>query len=136
MTLCANRADGGQGTFKGDLTTCTEDSFIVPLPALVLCVGFLICFAIRRHYPGEKYDNHETVGMQPMNSGFLGKVKAKLGGEKREAGITSVKGSRSGLNIGLSSLLVLLMTALFALHVLEMCKSRLKCHGSHLTMSV
>jgi hypothetical protein len=123
MSLCANRADGGQGTFKGDLTTCTEDSFIVPLPALVLCIGFLICFAMRRHYPGEKYDEPERVGMQPMNSGFLGKVKASFGSEKREAGITSVKGSRSGLNIGMSSLFVLLMTALFGLHVLEMCKS-------------
>jgi hypothetical protein len=132
MTLCANRADGGQGTFKGDLTTCTEDSFIVPLPAIVLCIGFLICFAVRRHYPGEKYDDHERVGMQPMNSGFLGKVKAKLGGEKREVGITSVKGSRSGMNIGLSSLLVLLMTALFGLHVLEMCKSLLNRHERQL----
>lgn len=130
MSLCANRADGGQGTFKGDLTTCTEDSFVVPLPALVLCIGFLICFATRRHYPGEKYDDPETVGMQPMSTGFLGKVKARFGGEKREAGITSVKGSRSGLNIGLSSLFVLLMTALFALHVLEMCKS------SHITTAM
>lgn len=121
MSLCKNRADGGQGTFKGDLTTCTEDSFIVPLPALVLCIGFIICFAMRRHYPGEKYDE-PAVKMQQMNTGILGKVKAKLGREKGPAEITSVRGSRSGLNIGLSAVFVLLMLGLFALHVLEMCK--------------
>lgn len=59
-----------------------------------------------------------------MNTGLLGKVKAKLGSEKREAGITSVNGSRSGMNIGLSLVFVLFMAALFALHVLEMCKRR------------
>jgi hypothetical protein len=120
MSLCKNRADGGQGTYKGDLTTCTEDSFIVPLPALVLCVGFIICFAMRRHYPGEKYDEPPAVGMQPMNTGILGKVKGKLGREKGPAEITSVRGSRSGLNIGLSAIFVLLMAGLFALNVLEM----------------
>jgi hypothetical protein len=120
MSLCKNRADGGQGTYKGDLTTCTEDSFIVPLPALVLCIGFIICFAMRRHYPGEKYDEPPAVGMQPMNTGILGKVKGKLGREKGPSEITSVRGSRSGLNIGLSAIFVLFMAGLFALNVLEM----------------
>lgn len=122
MSLCKNRADGGQGTFKGDLTTCTEDSFIVPLPAFVLCIGFLLCFALRRHYPGESTDQ-EVVGMTTMKRGLASRIGGKFGiGNKEMSSITPVKGTRSGLNIGMSSLWVLLMAVLFALHVYEMCK--------------
>ncbi|KAJ9127431.1 hypothetical protein QFC24_000839 [Naganishia onofrii] len=119
MSLCKNRADGGQGTFKGDLTTCTEDSFIVPLPAFVLCLGFLICFALRRHYPGESQDR-EVVGMATLKRGLAGRIGGRFGIGNKETKITPVKGERSGLNISLSSVLVLLMAVLFALHVYEM----------------
>ncbi|KAJ9096405.1 hypothetical protein QFC21_005227 [Naganishia friedmannii] len=118
MSLCKNRADGGQGTFKGDLTTCTEDSFIVPLPAFVLCIGFLICFALRRHYPGESVDQ-EIAGMATIKRGLASRIGGKFSSRDKET-IAPVKGTRSGLNIGMSALLVLLMTVLFALHVFEM----------------
>ncbi|KAJ9114314.1 hypothetical protein QFC22_005766 [Naganishia vaughanmartiniae] len=119
MSLCKNRADGGQGTFKGDLTTCTEDSFIVPLPAFILCIGFLLCFALRRHYPGER-ENQEMIGMAGMKRSLASRIGGRFGTSDKESTIVPVKGARSGLNIGLSSLLVLLMAALFALHVFEM----------------
>lgn len=140
MSLCKNRADGGQGTFKGDLTTCTEDSFIVPLPAFVLCLGFLICFALRRHYPGESQDQ-EVVGMATLKRGLAGRIGGRFGIGNKETEITPVKGKRSGLNILLSSVLVLLMTVLFALHVYEMCKCwpqrvmPYSCHSTTLTPS-
>lgn len=53
MAICANRADGGFGTFKGDFTTCFEDVLIMPAPAIGLILGFLLCFAVRSRMPGE-----------------------------------------------------------------------------------
>lgn len=65
MSICGKRPDGGIGSFKKILTTCTADTFLIPLPALFVLLMFCVCFAMRARSPGERDDRPMPLSTYP-----------------------------------------------------------------------